>query len=115
VDERLFSERQWPAGWEDSAATRDVFEKLGLQESSGASSCNTTLGNELKLDLIMVFAGQWVEWEMPGVLEEYGLIDEFERERLYELLAYSRNPEQKLRKRVQKAYLRHFNPSGRLV
>lgn len=118
VDERLFSERQWPAGWEDCDGMRSVFEKLGLKEAVPGrehQTRNTELGNELKLDLVMAFVGLWVEWEIPGILEEYGLVDEYEEERLYELLAYGKNPEQVLRRRVQKAYRDYYNPSGRLV
>jgi len=75
----------------------------------------TTLGKELKLDLVMVFIGLWCEWEMVMILEDHGLIDEFDASSIYDMLETCSDPEHVLRPIVQKAFHNHFNPSGLLV
>ncbi|MFT5449058.1 MAG: hypothetical protein ACI9DC_004245 [Gammaproteobacteria bacterium] len=70
------------------------------------------LGKELELDLVMVFIGLWCEWEIPRILETYGLIDEFEATRLYALIETSDDLDLELGPVVRKAYLDYYNPSG---
>jgi len=115
---RLFGGRPWLADREACDALRKKLDELGLQESVPGDDCmrrNTALGNELQLDLIMVFIGLWVEWEMPMILEDHGLIDEFDTSRLFDLLETCSEPEYLLRPIVRKAYRDHYNPSGLLV
>ena len=76
---RLFGGRPWLADGEACDALRKKLYKLGLQERVPGdifTTRSTSLGNELQLDLVMVFIGLWDEWEVAGILEKYGLIDE---------------------------------------
>ncbi len=115
---RLFGGRPWLADREACDALRKKLDELGLQESvpgDDRTRRNTALGNELQLDLVMVFIGLWVEWEMPMILEDHGLIDEIDTSRLFDLLETCSDPEYLLRPIVRKAYRDHYNPSGLLV
>lgn len=115
---RLFGRCYWLADREACDALSRKLDDLGLQERvSGDEDTSTKrpLGNELPLDLIMVFLGLWDEWEMPNILERHGLIDEIDESRIYDLLASSRDPERVLRPIVRKAFRDHFHPSALLV
>lgn len=115
---RLFGSRPWLADRETNNAVHQKLGRLGLRERVAGkedTSRNTPLGNELQLDLVLVFIGQLVEWEMPAILEQYGLIDEIEESRIYDLLETCGDPEYLLRPIVRKAYRDHFHPSGLLV
>lgn len=116
IDMRLFGNRPWLADREacDSISTR--LDDLGLQQQvSDDTSRTTALGKELELDLVMVFVGLWDEWQVPSILEQYGLIDEIDESRIYDQLETSDNPEYVLRPWVRKAYLDHYNPPGHAV
>jgi len=115
IDSRLFGGRPWLADRETSDALRITLDKLGLQERIPGdilTTRSTALGNQLQLDLVMVFIGLWDEWEMPMILEDHGLIDEFDTSRLFDLLETCSDPEYLLRPIVRKAYRDHYNPSG---
>lgn len=115
---RLFGGRPWLADRDACLALSKKLDDLGLQESAPgdmSATQSTALGNELELHLVMVFIGLWDEWEMPDVLEQYGLIDEFDVLRIYDLLETCSDPEQVLRPIVRKAFRDHYNPSGLLV
>ena len=115
---RLFGGRPWLADREACDALRKKLDELGLQESvpgDDRARRNTALGNELQLDLVMVFIGLWVEWEMPMILEDHGLIDEIDTSRLFDLLETCSDPEYLLRPIVRKAYRDHYHPSALLV
>ncbi len=115
---RLFGSRPWLADREAADALRNKLDEMGLQERVLGGDCttrSTALGNELQLDLVMVFIGLWVEWEMPMILEDHGLIDEDDTDRLFDLLETCGDPERLLRPIVRKAYRDHYNPSGLLV
>lgn len=113
IDSRLFGRYPWPVDRETVSVLENKLLLMGLDEvvSSDTKTRRVTiLGKELQLDLIMVFVGLWDEWEMPSILEKYGLIDESEREQLYDQLDIGRDPEFAMRSIVQKAYLKHYNP-----
>jgi len=115
---RLFGRCYWLADREACDALSRKLDDLGLQERVSGdedTSRKRPLGNELPLDLIMVFLGLWDEWEMPNILERHGLIDEIDESRIYDLLASSRDPERVLRPIVRKAFRDHFHPSALLV
>ena len=115
---RLFGDRPWLADRESCEALRTKLDELSLQErvpGDTSATRSTALGNELELDLVMVFIGLWVEWEMPMILEDHGLIDEDDTDRLFDLLETCGDPERLLRPIVRKAYRDHYNPSGLLV
>jgi hypothetical protein len=69
------------------------------------------LGKELNLDLLMVFMGLWDEWEVPYVLEDFGLIDKSQSDAMIDLLSRGIDPESVLRGPAQQAYYDHYNPS----
>jgi hypothetical protein len=109
---RLFSDRPWLANRESCDALDRKLLAMGVQENVtrglGAKR-NTDLGREMQMDLMMVFIGLWDEWEIPNILEEYGLIDQCETMRIYETMEY--DPERVLLPIVRKAFRDYFNPS----
>ena len=118
MDARLFGDRPWLADRESCEALDKKLDEFGLQERVPGTidtTRPTTLGKELKLDLVMVFIGLWCEWDMVMKLEDHGLIDEFDASSIYDLLETCSDPEHVLRPIVQKAFHKHFNPSGLLV
>ena len=68
----------------------------------------TSLGTELKIDLLVVFMGLHWEWEVPYVLEQHRLLDQEESRKVYDALERGSDPEAFLRPLVQKAYLRYY-------
>lgn len=77
VVSRLFGSGRWLADYEVNRAVNEKLDQWGLQEwISDDTKRATQLGNELELDLIMVFAGAFNELEIPIILEEHGLLDE---------------------------------------
>ena len=115
VIHRLFRRRPWLAERDDCYALSKKLADLGLQEKvpgEAETTRNTRLGNELNLSLIMVFLGLWAEEEMPLILEENGLMDDCELDRVWDLLEDGADPEFVLRPYVEKAYFAYYNPSG---
>jgi hypothetical protein len=85
---RLFSGQRWPADRETCAAIIRKLIQLGLWERISVEPCTwqiTPLGKELDVDLFNVFLGIIEEWEVPIILERYGLIDESEIDALYSM------------------------------
>ncbi len=112
---RLFCDGSWLADRDACIAMDAQLNGLGLQVEVGeGGSRATTLGKALQLDLAMVFVGLWDEWEVPGILEQHGLIDESDLLSIYDQLEDRDDPERVLRPWVRKAYFDHFNPSGRI-
>ena len=112
---RLLSVGTWLADPEAYIAISRKLDELGLQErvpGDENTRRNTELGNELQLDLIMVFLGIWDGWEVPFILERHGLIDKIDEERIYDLLAANLDPEFVLRPIVRRAFRDHFHPSA---
>ena len=67
MDARLFGDRPWLADRESYEALDKKLDEFGLQEHVPGTidtTRSTTLGKEMKLDLVMVFIGLWDEWEM---------------------------------------------------
>ena len=60
----------------------------------------------------MVFLGLWAEEEVPLILMNYGLFDEYDLEEFYDRMARGIDPEMLLLPIVQNAYIKIFNPSG---
>ena len=85
IIERLFGRRPWLADRDTVAALDRTLTRLGLREQVSDQPGNsriTSLGKELHMELLMVFLGMWDEFEVPIILEDYGLIDEEEVRRL---------------------------------
>jgi hypothetical protein len=80
-----FGDDIWPADRENLQAFFKTVRDLGLDETvagqSGATQ-PTALGRELKLDLMMAFVGATDMWEIPGILEDHGYIDDIDVETL---------------------------------
>ncbi len=78
---------------------------MGLIESLPSNGWrNTTLGNELDIDLFGVFMGFYDVWEMPDILEQFRLIDESEIDGIYERMSTKTDPESVLVGYVRRAY-----------
>jgi hypothetical protein len=108
---RLFGGGPWLTDRETGVALQRRLEQLGLEERvPGTSNTwrNTPLGRELHFDLLMVFLGLWDEWEIPGILEDHGLIDDLEAQHMQDLLQAGRDPELALKKYVRGAYLKYY-------
>jgi hypothetical protein len=80
VADRLFGRQPCYADGETrSAVNRKLIHKLiqmGLMEEVPDDPLSwriTPLGKELDVELFQVFMGLWIKWEVPIVLEEYGL------------------------------------------
>jgi hypothetical protein len=56
----------------------------------------------------MVFLGLWDEWEIPGILEDHGLIDDLEAQHMQDLLQAGRDPEIALKEYVREAYFKYY-------
>lgn len=115
---RLFCGRPWLADRETCDALRRKLCELSLEEpvsGENHTTKSTALGNELRLELVMVFIGLWDECEIPWILESHGLIGEIECDRIVELLETCNDPERLLRPIVRKAYRNYYNPSGLLI
>ncbi len=113
VDARLFSGRPWLPDREACDALRRTFVQLGLDEQvpgDTESWLTTALGREHHFDLIMVFTGLWCEWDMPFILQNYGLINESERDFIWAQLGAGTDPEDVMLPVVRKAYFEYYNP-----
>jgi hypothetical protein len=87
VAARLFSGQPWLADCETNSAYHRKLIEMGLLEQvrdEPVTWRNTPLGNELNVDLFEVFMGLWCEWEVPMILEEYGLLSESEFDAIIE-------------------------------
>lgn len=115
LDARLFGDEPWLAPPDVVAAVSKKLDDLGLQEWVNEKDTRATaLGDEIKLDLVIVFLGIFNEFEVPIILEKHGLLDEAEASLLIESPELTGNAEQILRPIVQQAFLRHYNPRDRL-
>ena len=83
---RLFGRGRWLADRETAAILSRRLEQMGLEERvSGDRETwrSTPLGRELHSHLLMVFLGLWDEWEVPMILQDYGVIDDLECEAIW--------------------------------
>ena len=100
------------APWPMAVSELDDFYKaaeiMGLIETAPgepSSHRNTPLGEAINLDLLMAFLGIFDASEVPGVLQDNGLIDEAECEWMWSLLGDGVDHEV-LRPAVRRAYIR---------
>ena len=103
---RLFSRRPWLADWETNSAYHRKLIQMGLVEQVCVESQTwraTPLGKELDVDLFQVFVGLFGEWDVPFILEEYGLIDRSEADDIWERMSEA-NAERLLSGYVKRAY-----------
>ena len=81
VRERSMARRQGNA-----AILGRKLEQMALEErvpGDAESWRSTPLGRELHSHLLMVFLGLWDEWEVPMILQDYGVIDDLECEAIW--------------------------------
>jgi hypothetical protein len=103
---RLFSDQPWLADPETISAYHRNLIQMGLVEQVCAEPRTwriTPLGKELDVDLFQAFMGLWCEWEVPLILEEYGLINESEFNAILEC-ATDADAERLLSGYVKRAY-----------
>ena len=87
------------------------LEQMALEErvpGDAETWRSTPLGRELHSHLLMVFLGLWDEWEVPMILQDYGVIDDLECEAIWGFLGAGRDAEAVLKKYVRKAYFAHY-------
>jgi hypothetical protein len=64
--------------------------------------------------LLCAFFGLVEEWKIPMILEEYGLIDDFECDDILHALGAGGDAETILKKYVLKAYFAHYKRTNLL-
>lgn len=112
ADHHLLGPGGWPACGESVPAFFRTIRDLGLDEAvQGGFTRSTTLGNELSVELMTVFAGCWDSVNVPNILAEHGYIEWSEAEELWELPESEFEP--KLRLLVVRAY-REFRGRSKL-
>jgi len=117
VDARLFGTAAWPVDRESTNRLHTTLLQMGLvEEVPGQADTwrNTPLGNELHIDLLEVFMGLWDEWDIPEILQAYGLIDEWEAHRLWRALTVGAGWERTFKNYVCRAYFAFYNPTHAL-
>ena len=113
IDHYLLGEGSWPAQTEALPALYKTFRKLGLNEDCPDDpECeqSTALGKELRFELLLAFVGAYEMWEIPGILEENGYLEESEAEEIYFHLP-PLQAERKLHRYVLRAYRKYCNRS----
>jgi hypothetical protein len=103
ADYRLFGSVGWPACGESIAAFFRTIRALGLEEAVDGTMRYTSLGNEVSVELMTVFAGGWHLFDIPYILADGGYIEWDEMEELCDLP--ESEFEAKLRLRVTRLYL----------
>jgi len=107
---RLFGRQPWLADRETCSAVHRKLIQMGLVEQicdEPQTWRNTPLGKELDLDLFQVFMGHWDEYDIPNILEEYGLIDESEADDIWARMTDA-NAESILVGYVKRAYFDYW-------
>ena len=103
---RLFDSRQWLADQETLWAVNQRLIEMGLVERISSNTWQITpLGKELDIDLFEAFMGLWDVWEVPYILEDHHLIDEWESDCIYARMSRKADPESILAGVVRRAYL----------
>jgi hypothetical protein len=103
---RLFNSCQWLADRETIYAVNQKLIKMGLVERISSDTWRTTpSGKELDVNLFEVFMGLFDAWEVPSILEDHRLIDEWEIDSLYARMSRKANHESVLIGYVRRAYL----------
>jgi hypothetical protein len=107
VAARLFSGQPWLADLETISAYHRKLIQMGLLEQVCAEPPTwryTPLGKEVDIKLFQVFTGLVYEWDVPFILEEYGLLDESEFDAIGECTSEA-NAERLLSGYAKRAYL----------
>ena len=112
---RLFNCRHWLADRETVWAVDQKLIQMGLREQISSDTWrNSPLGKELDVDLFEVFMGLFDEWEVPYILEDHGLIDEWESDSICARMSRKADPELVLVEVVRRAY-RDYGKASRFL
>jgi hypothetical protein len=103
---RLFGGQPWLADPETCSAVHRKLIQMGLWEQDRDAWRITPLGKELNVELFGVFMGVWHEWDVPLILEEYGLLSGSEFDAICESEA---DAESLLSGYVKRAYFDYRN------
>jgi hypothetical protein len=114
IHTRLFGDGPWLTNRESGPALDQIMLDMKVQEEvpgDPRTSRWTALGKELNLNMVLVFLGHWDERELIDRLQDNGLLEEHEADRLHDRLDRGADPESLLRPRVQRAYLAFYQSS----
>ena len=112
---RLFNCRHWLADRETVWAVHQKLIEMGLVEQISSDTWrNTPVGKELDVDLFEVFMGLFDEWEVPYILKDHGLIDEWESDSICARMSRKADPELVLVEVVRRAY-RDYGKASRFL
>ena len=112
---RLFNCRHWLADRETVWAVDRKLIEMGLREQISSDTWrNSPLGKELDVDLFEVFMGLFDEWEVPYILKDHGLIDEWESDSICARMSRKADPELVLVEVVRRAY-RDYGKASRFL
>jgi hypothetical protein len=117
IHERLFGTRPWLADRDTIWAVDRKLKALGLSEPvPGMPNTEqaTSLGRELNFDLMYAFMGVWEPCEIPGILEDRGLISQDEILEVDERCEDGEDPETVLLPLVRRAFYQHFSAGARV-
>ena len=115
VEFNLFGAGSWPADPEASAAFWKLLDDLGLttdDPDKPGTTQYTSLGLELNVELMSIFAGAVNLWDIPLLLDLMGHLDDEEADAIY--TSTSQHPEQVIRRHVLQVYFKFCNRSKRL-
>jgi hypothetical protein len=111
----LFGAGSWPADQEASAAFWKLLDDLGLttdDPDKPGTTQYTSLGLELNVELMSIFAGAVNLWDIPVLLDLMSHLDDEEADAIY--TSTSQHPEQVIRRHVLQVYFKFCNRSKRL-
>jgi hypothetical protein len=112
---RLFNCSQWLADRETFWAAHQKLIELGLVEHISLDTWrNTSLGKELDVDLFQAFMGLFDVWQVPYILEDHCILDEWESDGICARMARKANPELVLVEVVRRAY-RDYGKSSKFL
>jgi hypothetical protein len=114
ADFHLFGHGSWPAGQDASTAYWKMLDDCGLMEGvpdKPGTTRYTSLGMELNVEMMSIFAGAVELWDIPLVLDMMGYLNDREAATIY--AAESQHPEHVIRQHVRRVYLIFRNCSKR--
>jgi len=111
----LLGAGSWPADRESSESFWKMLGDLGLTEDvpgEPTTTQYTVLGQELKVELMMIFGGAVNLWDIPLLLDLMGHLDDDEADAIYSTT--SKHPDRAIRRHVLRVYFKFCNRSKRL-
>jgi hypothetical protein len=111
----LFGAGSWPADRESSAAFWKLLDDFGLTANvpdEPGTTQYTSLGLELNVEFMCIFAGAVNLWDIPLLLDLMGHLDDEEADEIY--TAPSKHAEHVIHRHVLRVYFKFCNRSKRL-